>query len=110
MRAAVFVMVTAALLFGGCTRETRTQGSRPATVAGSELTPEQLGSLGARIRQEPETAGALLEESGMDRDQFETAIRRLTEDPEASKRYARAFEEAGGNPQQEITSGETAGD
>jgi hypothetical protein len=66
----------------------------PGVVATEEMTPEQLGELGARITKQPDQAKQLLSEKGLDEKTFETKIRKVTEDPAASKRYAAAFEKA----------------
>lgn len=62
--------------------------------AGHELTPEQLGELGARIEKTPDDAEKLLSEHGLDEKSFEKQIRKVTESPEASKRYADAYKKA----------------
>jgi hypothetical protein len=64
----------------------------PAVAAGQELTPEQLGEIGARISKNSAQAKQILSEHGLDEKSFEQKIRKITEDPEASKRYAAAFE------------------
>ena len=69
--------------------------ARPgATAAAHELTPEQLGELGAKIRKTPDRANELLSEHGLTEQTFESQIRKVTEDPEASKRYADAYKKA----------------
>ena len=66
-----------------------------ATNAATPLTPEELGELGAKIRKTPERANEILRDRGLDQKSFETEIRKVTEDPEASKRYAAAYKRAG---------------
>ncbi len=58
------------------------------------LTPEQLGELGAQIRREPTRAEELLASRGLTEQTFEKAIRDVTENPDASKRYATAYRKA----------------
>lgn len=58
------------------------------------LTPEELGELGAKIRKTPDRSDEILRERGLTEKSFETAIRKVTEDPEASKRYAAAYKRA----------------
>ena len=65
-----------------------------ANAAATPLTPEQLGELGAKIRKTPDRADELLRERGLTEKSFETEIRKVTEDPEASKRYAAAYKRA----------------
>lgn len=60
----------------------------------SNLTPEQLGELGAQIKKEPSRANELLSEHGLDNQSFEKEIRKITQDPVASKRYAAAYKNA----------------
>ena len=64
----------------------------PAVSAQQELTPEQLGEIGARISKNSAQAKQILSEHGLDEKSFEQKIRKVTEDPEASRRYAAAFE------------------
>lgn len=70
-----------------------TDASTPSATR-QELTPEQLGELGARITKNASQAKEILREHGLDEKSFEAEIRKVTEDPEASKRYAAAFEKA----------------
>lgn len=60
-------------------------------AAGSELTPEQLGALGAQIRKDPSQGDELLARHGLTRESFEKAIREITENADASRRYAEAY-------------------
>jgi hypothetical protein len=59
-----------------------------------ELSPEQLGEIAARIRKEPSRADEILAEHRLTQQVFEEAIRRVTEDVEASQRYAAAYRKA----------------
>lgn len=67
--------------------------SAPAT-SNQELTPEQLGEIGAKISKNAAQATQILRQHGLDAKSFEARIRKVTEDPEASRRYAAAFEKA----------------
>lgn len=70
-----------------------TPAAQPGAVAAShEMTPEQLGELGAKISKNASQSQQILSEHGLDAKTFETKIRKVTEDPEASKRYAAAFQ------------------
>lgn len=66
----------------------------PVAAAPAAMTPEQLGALGAEIRKEPGRADELLGRHNLTREQFEKAIRDVTESADASKRYADAYRKA----------------
>jgi hypothetical protein len=87
-------------LASGCKQQenSSTTGASPsATAAASRsMTPEQLGELGAQIKKEPGRAHELLSEHGLTEESFDKAIRQVTQDPAASKRYAAAFKKASG--------------
>jgi hypothetical protein len=70
---------------------TTAQGS---SAAFSSLTPEQLGTLGAQIKKDPNSADALLSQHGLNAQSFAAAIRKVSENPADSKRYAAAFKSA----------------
>ena len=97
MRALTFALVLALALAGACSNEqkaTNTSASPQANAKAADLTPEQLGELGAQIRKEPSRANEILAQKGLDASSFEKAIRDVTENPEASKRYAEAYRKA----------------
>ena len=86
-------------LAGGCKQsEYKSTSNEPAkveqTTQAQELTPEQLGELGAKIRKTPDRAKELLTQHGLDEKSFEAQIRKVTENPDASKRYAEAYKKA----------------
>ena len=66
----------------------------PAVSTNQELTPEQLGEIGAKIAKDSAQAPQILSQHGLDAKTFEAKIRKITEDPEASRRYAAAYEKA----------------
>jgi hypothetical protein len=66
----------------------------PAVSTNQELTPEQLGEIGAKIAKDSAQASQILSQHGLDAKTFEAKIRKITEDPEASRRYAAAYEKA----------------
>jgi len=90
--------IAVVMLFGCKQRETYTASSNEPAKSSpqlqSNLTPEQLGELGARIRKEPSRAHELLSAHGLDDQSFEKEIRKITQDPVASKRYAAAYKRA----------------
>lgn len=82
----------------GCRNNTTTpatpsaaSGNAAVTASGSTLTPEQLGELGASIHKHPSEGTKILSDRGLTQEQFERAIRQVSSDPEASKRYTAAY-------------------
>lgn len=73
------------------TSSTPASGSAAVTASGTSLTPEQLGELGASIHKHPSEGTKILSDRGLTQEQFERAIRQVSSDPEASKRYAAAY-------------------
>jgi hypothetical protein len=100
MRTMSIAVALSALLAVGCSdRDTTTVATtdeRPAatTQQAANLTPEQLGELGAEIKKNPNDSQRLLSEKGLTEESFEQAIRKVSEDPQASKRYADAYKRA----------------
>jgi ABC-type Fe3+-hydroxamate transport system substrate-binding protein len=73
-----------------------TSSSSSATsVTQATMTPEQLGELGAAIKKSPNDAQRLLADHGLTEETFEQQVRKVAEDPAASKRYADAYKKAG---------------
>jgi hypothetical protein len=97
---AISLVVLLAFACGGHDNKTASTGSTQAKVestqalAATPLTPEELGALGAQIRKTPDRANDLLRQRGLDEKTFENEIRKVTEDPDASKRYAAAYKRA----------------
>jgi hypothetical protein len=99
----ITLVISAALIAGGCNNkanQTASTSSSPqplsgsSVAAGSSLTPEQLGQLGALINKQPANADKLLADQGLTQATFESAIRKVSSDPAASKRYAAAYKSA----------------
>ena len=89
-----------ALLAAGACSNDRSQPAADATPAvatqqQADLTPEQLGELGAQIKKNPNDAKRLLTERGLDEQKFEQAVRKVSEDPAAAKRYSDSYKKAG---------------
>lgn len=61
-----------------------------------ELSPEDLGELGARLEENPDQIEEILAEQGLTLETFEAAIRNVTENPGEAKRYAEAYRSASG--------------
>jgi len=62
--------------------------------ATTSLSPEDLGTLGAKIKKHPKDATKLLSDKGLTEQQFEQAVRKVAESPSDSKRYADAYKKA----------------
>jgi hypothetical protein len=100
----VLTMSVTLTLAAACNADRGTTGSAdvPLSDTGTpvlaatpaEFTPEQLGEIAARIRKEPSRADEILSEHRLTQQVFEEAIRRVTEDVEASQRYAAAYRKA----------------
>lgn len=69
---------------------TSAQSSAPAT----SLSPEQLGTLGAQIKKQPNDADKILADHGLNEQQFAAAVRKVSENPADAKRYATAYKSA----------------
>lgn len=99
MRSTLAMSLVALLALAGCgakdqqTAVTNDESSME-TQASANLSPEELGELGAQIRKTPDRANEILRARGLTEKTFETEIREVTEDPEASKRYAAAYKKA----------------
>jgi peptidoglycan hydrolase CwlO-like protein len=86
------------ILSFGCKQKSSTEnaGSTPtqpvaAQSASQDLTPEQLGEIGAQIKKHPSDATKILSEHGLTEATFEKEIRRVASDPDASRRYRDAY-------------------
>jgi hypothetical protein len=98
----ITLAISAVLIAGGCSKANQTATTSTATTAGSSvvataapsMTPEQLGQLGALINKQPANADKLLADQGLTQETFESAIRKVSSDPAASKRYAAAYKSA----------------
>ena len=96
------IIAVALVMLFGCKQQQHddyTANSQPAkssatTIQSTNMTPEELGALGAQIKKEPTRANELLSAHGLDDQSFEKAIRKITQDPVASKRYAAAYKNA----------------
>lgn len=101
MRKTAIAIATLTLtLTFGCNKGSTPSAAAPAApaietkVAQVNMTPEELGELGAEIKKNPADANKLLTEKGLTEQSFEQAIRKVSESPEESKRYAAAYKRA----------------
>ena len=92
----------ALLLAGACSNDGQssatagTPANEPAASQAQQasLTPEQLGELGAQITKSPSDAQRLLSQRGLSEEKFEQAVRKVSEDPAAAKRYRESYKKA----------------
>lgn len=91
---AVLLLFAAACGGDAPSAATSTSATETTAQAAVTLSPEQLGQLGAEIRREPARADELLARHQLTRESFERAIRGVTEDPDASRRFAAAYRSA----------------
>lgn len=104
MKSLTIALTLSVMLLGGACSEketntatnTPTPAEQTAEATNAKLTPEQLGELGAEIEKNPNEARELITEKGLNEQQYEQAMRKLAEDPAASKRYAEAYKKARG--------------
>ena len=100
-KTSIALALMALLVAGACTNDEKTAtagSSEPASAAvttNQELTPEELGELGAQIRKNPDNARQLLTARGLDEQTFEQAVRKVSEDPAAANRYSESYKKAG---------------
>jgi len=65
--------------------------SQQTTAQTPNVTPEQLGEIGAQIKHHPSDADKILADHGLTQDSFAKAIRQVASDPAASRRYRDAY-------------------
>jgi hypothetical protein len=87
----ILIAIAAAGCKNNTTTPATTSGNTVVTASGTSLTPEQLGELGASIHKHPSEGTKILSDRGLTQEQFERAIRQVSSDPEASKRYTAAY-------------------
>lgn len=96
MKSTLIALALVALV-AGCKQQQSVQGPASQQVqpaSATNLSPEDLGTLGAQIKKDPSRAHELLSARGLDDQSFEKAIRKVSQDPVASRRYAAAFKQA----------------
>ena len=94
---AALTLVIAMGCHKGSTNEAYSPSSEKSAVtenAAQNLTPEQLGEIGAKIKKNPSDASKILAEHGLTEASFEKEIRKVSSDPEASRRYRDAYNKA----------------
>jgi hypothetical protein len=99
MRVAATLLILTLVACGGQEQTSSTNSQtqqRETASAPANITPEELGELGAKIQKEPARADQILAEKGLTQESFEKAIRDVTESAEASKRYAESYKRVSG--------------
>lgn len=81
-------------LASACSERKETASQQSEVTRSATLSPEELGTLGAQIHNTPDRAHELLAAHGLDEASFEKAIRAVTEDADASRRYAAAYKKS----------------
>ena len=76
------------------TTSTASVSSTAAQATASSMSPEDLGTLGAQNKKQPNDADKLLAQHGLDAKSFASAIRKVSENPDQAKRYAAAYKSA----------------
>lgn len=98
MRKTFIALVALTLILNfGCKNQKTSSSTTPGNTEVSQatnLSPEELGELGAKIKKNPGDAQKLLSEKGLTEQSFEQAVRKVAENPEQSKRYAEAYKKA----------------
>src|SRR5947208_16882448 len=78
----------------GCKQKSSTTAPQQGVTteqAQTNLTPEQLGEIGAKIKKHPSDADKILTDNGLTQASFEKEIRKVSSDPAASRRYRDAY-------------------
>ena len=101
MRKSVISSVALALvLVAGCKNQQQAKTTEPgkttvaASASASSMSPEELGTLGAQIKKQPNQADQLLSQHGLNEQSFAAAIRKVSEKPDDAKKYAAAYKKA----------------
>lgn len=89
----LFVTLLTAPLWTACQTAEEPAGGQES-VSAAELSPAELGEIGAELDQSPDRAEEILREKGIDPDEFGAAVREIAADVDAARKYSRAFAEA----------------
>jgi ABC-type enterochelin transport system substrate-binding protein len=96
------IMLSTVVLAGACKNDQTTSATATSSTtattqaaASTDMSPEALGELGAAIKKQPKDAQRLLSDHGLTEQSFEKAVRKVAEDPAASRRYTDAYKKAG---------------
>lgn len=90
MKGLTILLILVFPLVGGCGGEAATS----AQASSDAYTPERLAQIGASVEADPASAESILADAGLTPEEFEREVRRVTEDPDLSRRYATAYHAA----------------
>ena len=92
-KASIAIAALALVLTFGCNQKSTQTAQQPVTTEqqAQNLTPEQLGEIGAQIKKHPSDANKILSDHGLTEASFEQEIRKVASDPAASRRYRDAY-------------------
>lgn len=91
MKALTILLILVFPLVGGCGGEAATESAQASADA---YTPEQLAEIGSAVEADPASAESILADAGLTPEEFEREVRKVTEDPDLSRRYATAYHAA----------------
>jgi hypothetical protein len=98
-------------IFGAaCQDEVATSDSTTAeSVDAGELSPDELGRIGARLHEAPDDAEAILADEGITWEDYQAAVREVSADVESAQRYSEAFHAANGTTGADQAANDPAG-
>jgi len=89
------VLVALAVSCQNKTTSSAASDNKATSIAqATSLSPEQLGTLGAQIKKQPNDADRLLAEHGLNVQSFAAAVRKVSENPADARRYTTAYKSA----------------
>ncbi|MBW3565230.1 MAG: hypothetical protein KY459_10935 [Acidobacteria bacterium] len=91
MRTLAILLILAIPVAVGCSDDAATESAQASADA---YTPEQLAEIGSAVEADPASAESILADAGLTPEEFEQEVRRVTEDPDLSRRYASAYHAA----------------
>lgn len=91
------LIVIALLVAASCKQQASAPQSSAAQTPSQQqqLTPEQLGEIGAEIHRHPADAQKILAGRNITPEAFEKAVRDVAQSPDSSRRYRDAYRKSG---------------
>ena len=90
-KALIAIAALSLVLTFGCKQKTESYQPVATEQQAQNLSPEQLGEIGAQIKKHPSNANKILSDHGLTEASFEKEIRKVASDPAASRRYRDAY-------------------